>query len=146
MDFLLQFIYIFRITVIFNAVVAWSVCNIWNSKAWKSCTNIWRNLANVTVNSLSMCLKFSKQIYNHVKMYKENLPMQNFIFFLSKRQFFTYHLGETGIKLGVSRPMPPVVDMTSGVKVPCSTCTIRSLCCFFFSFLFTLCMICKGLG
>ena len=72
--------------VIFNAVVAWSVFNIWNSKAWKSCTNIWRNLANVTVNSLSMCVKFSKQIYNHVNMYKENLPMQNFIFFLSQRQ------------------------------------------------------------
>ena len=33
--------------------------------------------------------------------------------------------------------MPPVADMTSGVKVPCSTWRIRSLCCFFFLFSFT---------
>ena len=33
--------------------------------------------------------------------------------------------------------MPPVARITSGVKVPCSTCRIHSLYCFFFSFSFT---------
>ena len=34
--------------------------------------------------------------------------------------------------------MPPVANMSNGVKVPCSTGRIRSLYCFFYSFSFTL--------
>ena len=33
--------------------------------------------------------------------------------------------------------MPQVTDMTGGVKIPCSTCRVHSVYCFFFSFSFT---------
>ena len=93
-------------------------------------------------NSLSMCLKCSKQIYYHVNICKENYQCKAYfscyprgkkcIFFFS---FFGYHIWKTGIKL---------LTLTSNVvsgrhdqwsKISCSTCRIRSLYCFFFSFL-----------
>ena len=50
------------------------------------------------------------------------------------------NLRKAGIKLSILaylRTMPSVAHMSNRVKVPCSTCRIRLLYCFFFSFLFT---------